>query len=129
MNPKRIDYLDVARAIAIISITINHAVNRSFAVYHNSQAEYQQIPVLLSGVKVILFIFSRIVVPLFLMISGALLLPRDYSQGVGRFFKHNWLQLLITTEYGCLSCFGICNWRQIPCCIQRGSDSVCSGLL
>lgn len=32
------------------------------------------------------------------MISGALLLPRDYSKGVGRFLKHNWLQLLITTE-------------------------------
>lgn len=53
MNQKRIDYLDVARAIAIISITINHAVNRSFAISHDSFAEFQQIPFLLSGVKVI----------------------------------------------------------------------------
>ena len=37
---------------------------------------------------------------MFLMISGALLLPRDYT-GEGklrRFVKHNWLSLLITTE-------------------------------
>lgn len=30
----RIVYLDVLRSIAIISITINHAINRSFAVYN-----------------------------------------------------------------------------------------------
>lgn len=96
----RIQYLDVARAIAIVSITFNHAVNRSFSVYQDTMLEYQSIPIGLSIIKVLLYTFSRIGVPLFLMITGALLLSRDYEgrERLERFVKHNWLQLLITTE-------------------------------
>lgn len=100
---KRIPYLDILRAIAIVSITFNHAVNRSFAIYGGQYAEFQTIPFFLTSIKAVLYAFSRIGVPLFLMISGALLLPRDYSGGlqegsVSRFMKHNWLRLFITTE-------------------------------
>ena len=77
--PKRINYLDVARSIAIISITFNHAVNRSFAIYSGQYEEFKSIPIYLSIIKVILYSFSRIGVPLFVMISGALLLPRNYD--------------------------------------------------
>ncbi len=95
----RIKYIDVARSIAIISITINHAVNRSFSIYSGSAAEMAAFPAWLSAVKVMLYIFSRVGVPIFLMITGALLLPRDYEGDEWkRFLKHNWLQLLITTE-------------------------------
>ena len=95
----RIVWLDIARAIAIVSITFNHAVNRSFNIYTEQLSEYLQIPVYLTIIKVILYTFSRIGVPLFLMISGTLLLPRNYSGGgTTRFLKHNWLQLLFTTE-------------------------------
>ena len=98
-SKKRIFYLDIARCIAIISITMNHAVNRSFEVESGTLAEYLAIPVWLSAVKAVIMAFSRLGVPLFLMISGALLLPRDYSgDGLKRFIKHNWLQLVITTE-------------------------------
>ena len=92
----RIPYLDVARALAIISITTNHAYNRSFT--GSSQAEYQAVPFIYSLLKAMLQSFSRIGVPLFLMITGALLLPRDYSKKYSKFLKHNWLRLFITTE-------------------------------
>lgn len=96
---KRIAYLDVARSIAIVSITFNHAVNRSFATVIGQYAEFTSIPFALTVVKAILYAFSRLGVPIFLMISGALLLTRDYSgERLGKFLKHNWLQLLIVTE-------------------------------
>ena len=98
-NQGRIRYIDLARAIAIISITFNHAVNRSFAIYQGTAAEMHAFPFWLSALKTALYIFSRVGVPIFLMITGALLLPRDYEGGKWkRFMKHNWLQLLITTE-------------------------------
>lgn len=98
MQAQRKDYLDAARATAIISVTFNHAVNRSFSIYSGAPAEYASLPVALTVLKVILYIFSRLGVPLFLMISGTLLLPRDYSKSIGRFVRHNWLQLFVTTE-------------------------------
>jgi surface polysaccharide O-acyltransferase-like enzyme len=100
---RRIPYLDFLRSIAIVSITFNHAVNRSFAVNSGQFAEFQSIPFGLSVIKAVLCAFSRIGVPLFVMITGALLLPREYTGGiregsVSRFLKHNWLRLFITTE-------------------------------
>lgn len=99
-DKNRIEYIDVARAIAIVSITCNHAVNRTFNVASDSFTEFNTIPFYLTLIKAIIYTFSRIGVPIFLMISGVLLLPRDYT-GDGklkRFINHNWLSLLVTTE-------------------------------
>ncbi|MCC3351458.1 acyltransferase family protein [Ruminococcus albus] len=87
----RIEYIDVTRTIAIISITCNHAVNRSFNVASDSFSEFNNIPLYLTLFKVVVYMFSRIGVPLFLMISGALLLHRDYTDEgkLNRFLKHN----------------------------------------
>ena len=54
-------------------------------------------------IKSILYAFSRIGVPIFVMITGALLLPRNYEGSlkegsISRFIKHNWLNIFITTE-------------------------------
>ena len=97
---RRIYYLDLARFIAIISISMNHAVNRSFDVYGDSLAELNELPLYMTIIKCVWYIFSRIGVPIFLMISGALLLPRDYTKPgkIKGFVKHNWLNLFITTE-------------------------------
>ena len=98
-NSGRVTFLDVARSFAIISITFNHAVGRSFNVYYDQYNEYLTIPLYATILKAIFYAFSRIGVPVFLMISGALLLPRDYSNGgASRFLKNNWLKLFITTE-------------------------------
>ena len=95
----RIRYIDVARSIAIISISMNHAVNRSFHVSSGSMKEFASIPFWMTVLKAVFNAFSRIGVPLFLMISGALLLFRSYEgDGWKRFIKKNWLPLFITTE-------------------------------
>lgn len=99
IGEKRIHWLDAARSIAIISITFNHAVNRSFAVNEGQYIEFHSIPIYLTIIKTVIYAFSRIGVPVFVMISGTLLLPRNYEDGGARkFIKHNWLPLFITTE-------------------------------
>ena len=97
---KRTLYLDVARVAAIVSISLNHAVNRTFQNYQGQQEEFLAIPLASSVVKVLFTIFSKLGVPLFLMISGALLLNKrmDGPEDVKKFYKHNLLPLLITAE-------------------------------
>lgn len=71
-NKNRIYYLDIARVIAIISITLNHAVGRSFDLHNDTMLEYNTLPLYLTVIKTVAYIFSRIGVPLFLMISGGI---------------------------------------------------------
>lgn len=110
-------WIDVVRSIAIISVTLNHAVNRSFEVYVGQSAEFLQLPIWMSIIKSAICAFSRIGVPLFLMITGALLLGRDYEEKgrISHFLKHNWLSLFITTEIWLVIMF----WY-----LQIGSESV-----
>ncbi|MBQ7344694.1 MAG: acyltransferase [Oscillospiraceae bacterium] len=97
---KRSLYLDVARTVAIISISLNHAVNRTYRNYDGQQLEFLTIPLVDSVLKAIITIFSKIGVPLFLMISGALLMNKrmEGPSDVKRFYRHNLLDLLITAE-------------------------------
>lgn len=44
LNSKRQYYLDVARVVAVFAIVLNHAVNRSFAVYHYQSAGFTPSP-------------------------------------------------------------------------------------
>jgi surface polysaccharide O-acyltransferase-like enzyme len=99
-RPGRKYYLDLARAVAILSITLNHAVNRSYDNYYYQQAEFQSIALWDSAFKAIITVFSHIGVPLFLMISGALLFTKRMEDGkdLKKFYRHNLLGLLITTE-------------------------------
>lgn len=96
----RIYWLDLARAIAIISVTFNHALSRSFSTRSGTQLEFLQMSRFGSFVKAFLYMFSRIGVPFFLMITGALLLKRNYEERetTRRFLRHNWLGLFRTTE-------------------------------
>lgn len=96
----RIYWLDVARVVAVISITLNHAVNRTYSNYTNQVGEFNSIPLLSSVFKSVITVFSHIGVPLFLMISGSLLLKKkiDNEADVRRFYKHNLLGLFITAE-------------------------------
>ena len=97
---QRTYYLDVARAIAIISITLNHAVNRAFENYSGQMAEYLNIPLYLTIIKSVITVFSHVGVPLFLMITGVLILNKPMENGadVRRFYKNNLLSLFITAE-------------------------------
>lgn len=99
-SKKRIVWLDVARTLAILSVTFNHALSRSFATHEGTFEEFQSIPHIVSAIKALLYVFSRGGVPWFLMITAVLLLPRDYT-GKGEtkvFLKRNWTPLFITSE-------------------------------
>ncbi len=99
-RPERKFYLDLARTVAILSITLNHAVNRSYDNYYYQQSEFQSLALWDSAFKAIITVFSHIGVPLFLMISGALLFTKRMEDGADlkKFYRHNLLGLLITTE-------------------------------
>ena len=93
-------YLDAARVMAIISITLNHAVNRSYDNYNNQMGEFFRIAFASTLFKTVITVFSRIGVPLFLMITGALILNKkmETKEDVHRFYKHNLLSIFITAE-------------------------------
>jgi len=93
-------WLDLARAVAIISVIMNHALSRSFLTRNGSGTEFLEMTTVGSLLKAFLYVFSRIGVPLFLMITGSLLMDRNYEDKriLKRFYRHNWGSLLITTE-------------------------------
>lgn len=96
----RIFWLDAARTFAIISISLNHAVNRAYDNYNDQMAEFLAIPFPSTLFKTAISVLSRLGVPFFLMISGTLLLRKNIKDedGINRFYKHNVLNLLITSE-------------------------------
>lgn len=100
LTSKRQYYLDIARVIAIIAVSLNHALSRSFAHAENQMAEYLTIPLGLTLFKTVCAIFSNLGVPLFLMITGVLILNKrmETTEDIKRFYKHNLLPLFITTE-------------------------------
>lgn len=97
---ERILWLDAVRCLAIISITFNHALSRSFSTQKSTLKEFEKIPIIVSLIKAILYTFSRVGVPLFLMLTGILMIKRDFSnkEVLNKFIKHNWVSLFITTE-------------------------------
>lgn len=79
---QRIYYLDNIKFFAIISIVCMH-------VYE----------LLYTTDNIALQIIGRIGVPLFSLVSGILMLPRDYNlKSLIKYFKHSFLPLFITTE-------------------------------
>ncbi len=97
---ERIPWLDAARALAILSVTCNHAFILAYPAMQNMKDFCRAASLPVSGAAALFYVFSRLGVPLFLMISGALLLGRDYTKpgALKRFYTHNWLRLLLVTE-------------------------------
>lgn len=93
---KRAVHLDLIRAVAIVCVVINHAFETvcpmSFdhlaRLYLSTKVYY------IAG-----FTLGRIGVPLFLLLSGYLFLPREYTvDRASQFYKHNFFPLLIVWE-------------------------------
>ena len=93
-------YLDAARCFAVLIVALNHEFNRTWDYYHHVPEEYAGIGKLSTLLKAALTVASHLGVPLFLMITGALLLRRRFKtkEDLRHFFRHNWLRLLITAE-------------------------------
>lgn len=84
--------LDVIRALAAFCVVVNHAAE---SVYSMSMEQYQMIPHSSSAFYFAAFTFGRCGVPLFLLLSGYLLLPQSYDENkIKRFYKHNFLPML-----------------------------------
>ena len=99
VQQERIVWLDYARMVAIVSITINHALSRSFQTHVDTLSEFQEMSIVGSYIKALLYVISRLGVPVFLMISGSLLLKRNYEDKtvLDKFLRNNWWPLLRTT--------------------------------
>lgn len=93
---KRILWLDVARSLAILSVVWAHATTTICSLS----------PDFMNGISLqaktfgfISLVLGRVGVPLFFMISGYLLLDRDYDgPKVVRFWKNKCLHLFLVTE-------------------------------
>ena len=83
LRKDRIFYLDELRAIAILLVLLAHTIQ-----YFPVNMNYLTSPTLLSYLAI-----SRMGVPLFFMLSGALLLNREYS--ISQFIKKRFSRVLI----------------------------------
>lgn len=97
---KRIFYLDFLRVFAIFNIIANHAINRAFHNYTFQELDYAAMSMPETALKAFITMFSRVGVFIFIMISGKLILNKDFTKegALKRFLTHNWLPLFITTE-------------------------------
>lgn len=95
---KRILWLDYARCFAIICVVFIHSVERIYNAYDMQETAQMAAGSLLF--RDAAFAIGRLGVPVFLAISGYLLLDRDYSSAdkIFKFYKHNLLPIVITTE-------------------------------
>ena len=94
-NNQRIKWIDVCRTLAILMVVLCHATENVYSLSLDGMAGVS-FPSRLFAFTA--FAFGRLGVPLFMMITGYLLLDRDYdSAKVLKFWKTRWLNLLIAT--------------------------------
>ena len=92
----RLEWIDLLRVIAICCAVLCHATEGVYPLNYDMMAGVE----LPSRIFIFTaFTFGRMGVPLFLMISGYLLLDREYPrEAIQKFWKRNWLHLTICTE-------------------------------
>lgn len=104
---KHIEWIDFARSIAIICVVICHATE---AVYRLNYEGMQKLSEQSKIFALTAFTIGRTGVPIFIFISGYLLLIRQYDdEKCIKFWKNNLLPLLLTAEvwivlYNIFSC-------------------------
>ena len=96
---QRIVWIDFARTVAIIAIVANHAISRVFMNYADQYVEFANQDLYSQVFKSIVTTFSWLGVPLFLMITGALILNKSFEteEDIKYFYQHNWIRLVIAT--------------------------------
>lgn len=106
MSKNRIKWIDFARSIAVIMVILCHAVEAPFFYAGENIAELSLAEQCFGFTA---FTIGRLGVPVFLFISGYLLLQRSYDDAkCWLFWKKNLLQLLVVTEVWILL-FNICS--------------------
>ena len=90
---QRIVWMDISRTIAIIFVVICHVIETQ---YYSVRMGKLVVSDELWLFENILFTFGRLGVPLFLMLTGALMLNREYD--IKQFYKKSLIPLFLTTE-------------------------------
>lgn len=70
-HPKRLLHLDLLRLMAILFVIFNHTSDRGYFLFADSVGSWLYFPYMASSV------LCKVAVPIFFMISGALLLPKE----------------------------------------------------
>lgn len=93
MEKKHIVWLDFARCIAILSVVACHSIETEYYF-----VRFGKIDVSLASwiFQNIIFTIGRIGVPLFLMITGSLMIGREYD--IKKYYLRTFFPLLVTTE-------------------------------
>lgn len=87
----RIEWIDLVRAVAILLVVLCHSTE---SIYQLNLEYMTAVPFLSRVCGFACFTAGRLGVPLFLMITGSLLLSRDYdSDSIKYFWKKKWLPL------------------------------------
>lgn len=100
-NDKRIIFLDVIRTIAIISIVLDHAALIGYRLFYDSYfLHFEKMTNLSKIIEIAIWEFSRWGVPLFLLLTGYLILNREFENEdkVKRFYKNNLFPLFVINE-------------------------------
>ena len=101
MEKCRIPAYDTIRAFAVLMIVLDHAVMIGYKIYYASFLDvYTSMTTISKLFCFTMYEISRLGVPLFLMLTGALVLSKDFStdENIGAFYKKNLLPLLILNE-------------------------------
>ena len=91
----RIKSIDLLRTIAILCVVLCHATE---SIYQLNAEYFSSLSFKSSCFSFFAFTIGRLGVPFFLMITGYLLLDRNYdTKKTLHFWKNNWLHLLFCT--------------------------------
>lgn len=90
---ERIKWMDVVRVLAIVAVVVCHVIETE---YYSVRIKGTAISDLSWYFQNLSFTFGRFGVPLFLMLTGALMLGREYD--FKNFYRRSFLPLLLTTE-------------------------------
>lgn len=96
MKTKHVPWIDLLRIIAIILVVLCHSTEEG--IYELSLQPVAEMQLADRFFSFTCFTLGRLGVPFFLLISGYLLLDREYNlTSTKRFWKNNWLHLILCT--------------------------------
>ena len=97
--PNRNYTLDVIRTISILFVVANHAIEFLFPFYNktNGVELFCEMTLTNQVFQFVVFTMGRLGVPLFFMLTGYLLVTRDYNtkDKILKFYKKNFLGLVL----------------------------------